>query len=218
VPSSIRYEMDIMQDSLIGRFFGLALDPLVRLSRTRVNYWLEFVLDTALGMVFLMEAVLRHARPLAVVSLVLLGLFVFSFIEYFFHRWLFHGSLRLMAQGHAAHHGDPRGYDSLPFFLPALVLTALSGLAMLVMSTADALLLSSGIALGYVTYGLSHFLIHHMRFRRAFIRKWAAYHHIHHYHPDRNYGVTTPLWDILLGTRYVPTQQFSGPRPGVPSS
>jgi sterol desaturase/sphingolipid hydroxylase (fatty acid hydroxylase superfamily) len=26
---------------------------------------------------------------------------------------------------------------------------------------------------------------------------------VHHYHPDTNFGVTTPLWDILLRTRYV---------------
>jgi dihydroceramide fatty acyl 2-hydroxylase len=26
---------------------------------------------------------------------------------------------------------------------------------------------------------------------------------VHHYHPDCNFGVTTPLWDYLLGTRYV---------------
>jgi len=26
---------------------------------------------------------------------------------------------------------------------------------------------------------------------------------VHHYHPDSNFGVTTPLWDVLLGTRYV---------------
>jgi hypothetical protein len=28
-------------------------------------------------------------------------------------------------------------------------------------------------------------------------------HHVHHYHPGTNFGVTTPLWDVLLGTRYV---------------
>ena len=215
MPSSIRYETEVMQETVVRRLFGLVLDSIVGMSRTRANYWLEFVLDTALGMTFLIEGVVRHAPPLAVVPLVLLGLFVFSFIEYFFHRWLFHGSLGLMAQGHAAHHDNPRGYDSLPFFLPALVLSGLSGLAVLAMPAADALLLSSGIALGYVTYGLSHYLIHHVRFRHALVRKWAAYHHIHHYHPDRNYGVTTPLWDVLLGTRYVSAQNFSRPRQGV---
>ena len=40
-------------------------------------------------------------------------------------------------------------------------------------------------------------------YREAYGRRWAANHHIHHYHPDRNFGVSTPLWDIVLGTRHV---------------
>jgi sterol desaturase/sphingolipid hydroxylase (fatty acid hydroxylase superfamily) len=42
-----------------------------------------------------------------------------------------------------------------------------------------------------------------VRFRRPLARRWAAAHHIHHYHPHSNFGVTTPLWDILLRTRYL---------------
>jgi dihydroceramide fatty acyl 2-hydroxylase len=42
-----------------------------------------------------------------------------------------------------------------------------------------------------------------VRFQHPLLRRWAAAHHVHHYHPDSNFGVTTPLWDYLLGTRYV---------------
>jgi sterol desaturase/sphingolipid hydroxylase (fatty acid hydroxylase superfamily) len=79
----------------------------------------------------------------------------------------------------------------------------MTGVGTLLMPVDDALLLASGIAFGYVAYGLSHFMIHHMRFRNGLMRKWAASHHIHHRHPDCNFGVTTPLWDVVLGTRYV---------------
>jgi sterol desaturase/sphingolipid hydroxylase (fatty acid hydroxylase superfamily) len=34
------------------------------------------------------------------------------------------------------------------------------------------------------------------------LRRWAGFHNIHHYHPETNFGVTTGLWDVLLGTRY----------------
>lgn len=215
--SAFRSEKEIMQGYAIRRFSGVVLDGIVRMSRTRANYWVEFVLDTALGVTLLTEGLLRHSPPLAAVSLILIGLFVFSFMEYCCHRWLFHGPLRLIAQGHTAHHGNPLGYDSLPFFLPALVLFGLIGVCGLLMPERDALLLASGIAFGYVTYGLSHFVIHHIRFRHGLIRRWAAYHHIHHYHPDRNFGVTTPLWDVVLGTRYVSNQNVTRPRPNVPS-
>lgn len=56
---------------------------------------------------------------------------------------------------------------------------------------------------GYALYGVTHDLIHSTRFRRPLARRWAANHHIHHFHPDKNFGVSTPLWDIILGTRHV---------------
>ena len=143
------------------------VDAVFRLSRTRANYWLESVLDTLLG-VALLSAGLRHHVPLAAaVALILLGLFLFSFMEYVFHRWVFHGPLRPMARGHASHHADPRGYDSLPFFLPALVLFCVVALCALLAPAPDVWLLASGIAFGYVAYGVAHFMIHHRRFRSA---------------------------------------------------
>ena len=206
-----------MQGYAIRRVGGVILDVLVRMSRTRANYWLEFVVDTALGGTLLTEGLRRHSSVLDTFLLIFLGLLLFSFFEYCFHRWLLHGTLRLLAQGHTAHHGDPLGYDSLPFFLPALVLLGLTGVSVLLMPVSDALLVASGIAFGYVTYGLSHFLIHHRRFRHALARRWAANHHIHHYHPQCNFGVTSPLWDVLLGTRYVSTRGIARPRPSLPS-
>jgi sterol desaturase/sphingolipid hydroxylase (fatty acid hydroxylase superfamily) len=36
-----------------------------------------------------------------------------------------------------------------------------------------------------------------------FVEGHRAHHHIHHYHPETNFGVTSPLWDTILGTRFV---------------
>ena len=174
------------------------------MSKTPLNYWAEFAVDIPLGVV-LIFAGLRHSEldSIAVFLIILFGLFLFSFIEYSFHRWLMHGSMQIFVQGHRAHHENPLGYDSLPFFLPALILLALTGVFVLLMPASYAFLLTGTIALGYVTYGLSHFIIHHHRFYQHLARNWAANHHIHHYHAETNFGVTTPLWDILIGTRYV---------------
>lgn len=180
-----------------------------RLTRTRVNYWLEPALDSALVWALLAEGLRRHVPVPLAALLFLAGLFVFSFMEYVVHRWVFHGPLQTFARGHAAHHREPRGYDALPFFVPALVLAAVIGLCALWMPAPDALVLASGIALGYVAYGIGHFAIHHRRFRHPLLRGWAARHHVHHYHPDRNYGVTSALWDALLGTRYVRLRSHS---------
>lgn len=180
------------------------VDAIARMSTTPANYWAELVLDTVLGAVLLAEGWRRGVGgPWIALLACLLGLFAFSFIEYFFHRWMFHTRIPLFEQGHRMHHERPLGYDSLPFFLPAVVLLALTGLLVVLMPTGFALLLAGSITFGYIIYGLVHFIIHHVRFKQPMLRRWAGAHHVHHYHPDTNFGVTTPLWDILLRTRYV---------------
>jgi sterol desaturase/sphingolipid hydroxylase (fatty acid hydroxylase superfamily) len=193
-----------VQGQITKQLFNAVMSTILKMSKTPLNYWAEFAVDIPLGVV-LISAGLRHSElgPIAVFFTILLGLFLFSFIEYFFHRWLFHGPVQFLARSHRAHHENPLGYDSLPFFLPALILLAITGICTLFMSTSYAFLLTGTIVLGYAIYGLSHFTIHHYRFQQALAREWAANHHIHHYHANTNFGVTTPLWDILLGTRYV---------------
>ena len=70
------------------------------------------------------------------------------------------------------------------------------------MPVGHACLLGGTIAFGYVAYGLSHYMIHATRFRQPWLRHWAAAHHIHHHHAHSNFGVTSSLWDHVLGTRY----------------
>ena len=180
------------------------VDAIARMSTTPTNYWAELALDTALGALLLVEGWrLGVGNTWMAVLACVLGLFIFSFIEYFFHRWMFHTHVPLFEEGHRMHHERPLGYDSLPFFLPAVVLLALTGLLMLAMPSGFALLLAGSITFGYIIYGLVHFIIHHVRFKNSLLRRWAGAHHVHHFHPDTNFGVTTPLWDILLRTRYV---------------
>ncbi len=180
------------------------LHAIARMSSTRTNYLVgqtaDFVVSIALlGAAFWVD----HSQPLQAVLVLLLGLFIFSFIEYAFHRWLFHGPVPLFERGHTLHHEQPLGYDSLPFFFPPAVVLLLAAALALVLPAATALLLSGAIALGYALYGFSHLIIHRRRFTHPLARKWAAVHHVHHYHPDKNYGVTSPLWDFVLGTWYV---------------
>lgn len=193
-----------MQGQTIRGLIGAVPDSVLRMSRSPLNYWAEFGLDIPLGAVLVFEG-LRHPdiHPAEVFLTILIGLFLFSYFEYAVHRWLFHGSIRIIVRGHALHHQNPQGYDALPFFLPALVILGLTGIFVSMMPASYAFLLSGTMAFGYVTYGLSHFSIHHAHFRQPLARRWAANHLIHHYHPESNFGVTTPLWDRLLGTRYL---------------
>jgi sterol desaturase/sphingolipid hydroxylase (fatty acid hydroxylase superfamily) len=175
-----------------------------RMSSTRGNYLVGQSADFLVA-IALLAAAWRYdvEHPLRAALIVLLGLFAFSFIEYAFHRWLFHGRVALFERGHTLHHERPLGYDSLPFFFAPMVALSCAGALMLLLPAAVALLFMGAVALGYALYGFSHYIIHRRRFRSALWRQWAAVHNIHHFHPDKNYGVTTPLWDFILGTWYV---------------
>ncbi len=191
------------QKNMIRRVFDVVLSFILNMSKTRANYWGEFAVDIPLGIVLILAG-LRYndLNWLAVFLTIVLGLFVFSFFEYFIHRWLFHGSVRIMAEGHHFHHLNPLGYDSLPFFLPAMVLIMLTGIFALLMPLDRAFLLTGTMTFGYVTYGLSHYSIHHTHFHWSWAKHWSAHHLIHHRHIANNFGVTTPTWDVLLGTRF----------------
>ncbi|MHB8446550.1 MAG: sterol desaturase family protein [Rudaea sp.] len=180
------------------------LRAIARLSTTRMNSRIGLALDSTVACALLYAGLRRHeGDPITAIAIILSGLVLFSLVEYCFHRWLFHGSAQgMLEQGHRRHHQNPSGYDSLPFFLPPLGTLALAALFATILPAPFALLLSGGLAAGYAFYGLSHCAIHGIRFRNQAARRWAANHHIHHHHPDRNFGVTTPLWDILLRTRY----------------
>ncbi len=178
---------------------------IARMSTTRTNSRIGLASDAAVAIALLYFGTQRRdIHPLTALASVFFGLVVFSFIEYGLHRWIFHGPARgMMEKGHRRHHQDPLGYDSLPFFLPPLGILGLAALLAAILPTTFALLLSGGLATGYALYGLSHSAIHGVRFRYPPAKRWAANHHIHHRHPDKNFGVTTPLWDMLLKTRYV---------------
>jgi len=174
------------------------------MSTTPLNYWAEFAVDIPLGAALFLVGLRRGELGLvALLATILLGLLLFSFVEYAFHRWLLHGSVQFLVEAHRAHHANPQGYDSLPFFLPGLILLALTGVVACLTPTSFAFLLIGTMALGYAVYGLSHFVLHHRHFHRGFARSWAASHHVHHHRTDTNFGVTTPLWDVLMGTRHV---------------
>jgi sterol desaturase/sphingolipid hydroxylase (fatty acid hydroxylase superfamily) len=175
-----------------------------RMSTTRANARAGLAADVLASCV-LVYLGLRRAdlTPAVGISIALFGLVLFSFVEYCFHRWLFHGSVQVLEQGHRKHHDEPQAYDALPFFLPPVVALLLAGGLSIAMPASAALLFTGGMAAGYAAYGLTHTIFHTVRFRLPLARRWAAAHHIHHYHPHSNFGVTTPLWDILLRTRYL---------------
>lgn len=61
--------------------------------------------------------------------------------------------------------------------------------------------LFSGFVLGYLIYDTTHFAVHHIRMRTKLGRHLKKGHMRHHYlNAHRDYGVSSPVWDVVLHT------------------
>lgn len=58
-----------------------------------------------------------------------------------------------------------------------------------------------GFVAGYLVYDTTHYFTHHSAGRTALARYQRKRHFRHHYYDStRNFGVSSPLWDLVLGT------------------
>jgi sterol desaturase/sphingolipid hydroxylase (fatty acid hydroxylase superfamily) len=60
----------------------------------------------------------------------------------------------------------------------------------------------AGFIHGYLIYDLLHYAIHRGRMPTRLGRYLRQYHLAHHYaSPERHFGVSSPLWDVVFRTR-----------------
>ena len=136
------------------------------------------------------------------------GIFVFTFVEYLMHRHFFHMEPdtpikdKLQYGIHGVHHDYPRDKDRLamPPFVSAAYAAILYLMFTLLMGD-FALYFLPGFLLGYAGYLGVHYLVHVSNPPKNFFKVLWVNHAIHHYkNPDTAFGVSSPLWDYLLGT------------------
>ena len=146
---------------------------------------------------------------------VLAGLFLWTFAEYMLHRFVFHFRPRNATQEkiiflfHGIHHAQPQ--DKTRLVMPPVVSIPMAlifyGLFYgLVGRLLGAPLwvapLSAGFLIGYLVYDLTHYATHHFPMRKGIFKFLKRYHMQHHYKtPDQRFGVSSPLWDMVFGTR-----------------
>ncbi len=145
----------------------------------------------------------------------LLGLFVWTFVEYNIHRFFFHFHPKTPFQDrivflfHGVHHVQPRMKTRL--VMPPVVSLPLGALFLLLFYLLVGKLIGqlhwvgpllSGFALGYLIYDLTHYATHHFAMRRGrYFRFLKRHHMLHHYKtPDLRFGVSSPFWDWVYGT------------------
>ncbi len=145
----------------------------------------------------------------------LIGLFVWTFVEYNIHRFFFHFHPQTPLQDrivflfHGVHHVQPRMKTRL--VMPPVVSLPLGAFFLLLFYLLFGRLLGrtewvgpllSGFALGYLIYDLTHYATHHFPMRRGrYFRFLKRHHMLHHYKtPDLRFGVSSPFWDWVYGT------------------
>ncbi len=147
--------------------------------------------------------------------LFLAGLFVWTFTEYTMHRFVFHFRPRNPFQErvaflfHGVHHAQPQ--DKTRLVMPpavsipmALVFYGLFTLVLGVIFKVQYTVypLSAGFLTGYLAYDLIHYATHHFPMKRGYLKFLRKYHMQHHYKtPDARYGVSSPVWDMVFGTK-----------------
>jgi hypothetical protein len=59
----------------------------------------------------------------------------------------------------------------------------------------------AGLLVGYLVYDTVHYAVHHRQLPTAWGRSTKRRHLRHHFvDPDRDYGVSSPVWDVVCGT------------------
>ena len=145
--------------------------------------------------------------PLAFAGLWLLGLATWTLLEYLLHRFAFHlppahPLARFGARQHHDHHLAP---GRTPITKPL----ALTGSALLAGYVAASWLagadlvapLWAGLVAGYLGYEIMHVAAHVLAATEHPLPSFQRAHLDHHFDIANNFGITSPLWDLLLGTR-----------------
>lgn len=150
----------------------------------------------------------HHKNILLQIMLFLLGLVIFTLVEYLMHRFVYHSGPDYMDPGnwqyksHGVHHQHPRQKDllAMPLPLALLLLGLFFGLFYLLLGY-NAFFLFPGFALAYAAYLYAHYKIHSSPAPKNFLKYlWKHHHRHHHKHPNKAYGLTSPLWDFIFGT------------------
>jgi sterol desaturase/sphingolipid hydroxylase (fatty acid hydroxylase superfamily) len=142
----------------------------------------------------------------------MIGLGVWTLTEYVMHRFIFHYhptsefGKKLHFIFHGVHHDYPR--DKKRLVLPPSVSIPLASLFYFIFSTflAHQLLFAffPGFLLGYLIYDMLHYAMHHHNFKTGIMKRIKQHHMLHHYQdPNKGYGVSSSLWDIILGSGFI---------------
>jgi dihydroceramide fatty acyl 2-hydroxylase len=144
-----------------------------------------------------------------IVGVGILGLFVWTLVEYCLHRFVFHFRARsrvgryFVFLFHGVHHAAPRDKTRL-VMPPAGSIIAMAVLYPVFRFAVPAPWVEPFVAffiVGYLVYDYTHYATHHFPMRTPLLHFLKVYHLQHHYGAaGLRYGVSSPVWDRVFGT------------------
>lgn len=153
------------------------------------------------------KAISNGIAALAFSGYFIAGFLVWTITEYLLHRYIFHYvptskiGLRLHFIFHGVHHDYPK--DKLRLVMPPSASIPLAllfyFLFSLVLHGAALYSFFAAFLLGYLTYDMMHYAMHHYTFKSGLMKRIKKHHMLHHYQDaSKGYGVSSALWDKVF--------------------
>jgi len=145
-----------------------------------------------------------------------LGFLAWTVVEYIMHRFVFHfhPTSELGKKLHFIFHGVHHDYpcDRLRLVLPPSVSIPLATGFFFLFRTfipmPDLYAFFATFLVGYLIYDMFHYAIHHVEIKGKLWNTLKTHHLKHHYvDPDRGFGVSSPLWDLLVRSDFEEEQK-----------
>ncbi|SHO63943.1 sterol desaturase family protein [Algoriphagus zhangzhouensis] len=179
---------------------------LEKISRTHISIPITmFLVLSAISFYYALGTSINLGMGLLVLFI---GYIAFTLVEYLMHKYFFHMEPntpikdKLQYTVHGVHHDYPKDKDRLA--MPPFVSAAYAAIFYLVFKLIMgdfALYFLPGFLIGYASYLGVHYIVHAFNPPKNFLKILWVNHAIHHYKdPDKAFGVSTPLWDMILGT------------------
>jgi len=172
--------------------------------RTRLD-WVKYHADfftfpTLVSVVLYWQSAFIASHPIVAALAFVWGFVFWTFAEYWIHRVALHG---MFWHGtHEQHHKNPSEHVLFPlWYVPGSFVAIFGAFYLLSLIHIAAFVAFAGFAAGYVWFTNMHHLLHHIDLvPQTWLHRFAIWHNRHHRLNDRNYGITTNVWDRLFGT------------------
>lgn len=188
-----------------GKIFDNSI--LEKLTKTHIAFPL-IIFSGISAYLVLIASVEKGFSVFLILVLFLTGLLTFSLAEYLIHRYFFHMAettptrKKITYSTHGVHHEFPKDKDRLAMPIPlSLTLASIFFLVYWLVMGDLVYGFLPGFFTGYASYIWIHYMVHAFKPPKNFFNTLWKHHSIHHYQqPNRAYGVSSPLWDMIFGT------------------